>query len=216
MRNLPRWLGILLVLLLTTVWAGYLLIINMPERIDSLWQRVLRGDWDGLTGVILAIPPGPTAHHFYWYFGLPVMLVAGLVIGIRCSGAVTGEREKQTWEALLLTPLETRQLIRGKFWGICGATWPYLLAYTIPALLLSWVGGLGAFLWTLLWLGVTLLAMAFVGAAGDVVFGPVAEFLAQFAEYARVRLRRRLFIILFHQSSGANPLTHHHLNPGAC
>ncbi len=168
LRGLPRWLGIVLVAVLTTVWAVILLVANMKsgDSFASLGRLVVAADWMGLVAAAQSIDQGAAAHQFYWHFGLPVMLVASLVVGIRCSGAVTGEREKQTWEALLLTPLETRQLIRGKFWGICGATWPYLLAYAVPALLLSAVGGLGAFLWTLLWLGVTVLAMAFVGGAG--------------------------------------------------
>jgi ABC-type transport system involved in multi-copper enzyme maturation permease subunit len=95
-----------------------------------------------------------------------VMLLAGLVIAIRCSGAVTGEREKNTWEALLLTPLETRELIRSKLWGIIGASIPYLAAYAVPALLLALVGGGIPLFWTALWLGVTVLALVFVGAAG--------------------------------------------------
>src|SRR5207237_2393102 len=35
-----------------------------------------------------------------------------------------------------------------------------------PALFLSLIGGLGPICWTVVWLGVTLLGMAFVGAAG--------------------------------------------------
>src|SRR5262249_236836 len=97
---------------------------------------------------------------------LVVMLLASFVIGIRCSGAVCGERERQTWEALLLTPLETRQLIRSKLWGILGASYPYLLSYAIPAIPLSVLGGVWAVAATVGWLAVTWLAMYFLGAAG--------------------------------------------------
>ena len=44
----------------------------------------------------------------FFLLGRCVLVVASLVIGIRCSGAISGEREKQTWEALLLTPLATQ------------------------------------------------------------------------------------------------------------
>ena len=86
---------------------------------------------------------------------LVVMLLASLVVGIRCSGAITGERERQTWEALLLTPLSARQVVRGKLWGIMGASYWYLLAYAAPAAVLSALGGLLALWWTVLWLAVT-------------------------------------------------------------
>lgn len=73
----------------------------------------------------------------FFLLGAIVLLLASFVVGVRCSGAISSEREKQTWEALLLTPLTTKQLIRIKLWGILGAAAPYVLAYTIPALLLA-------------------------------------------------------------------------------
>jgi ABC-2 family transporter protein len=97
---------------------------------------------------------------------LLAMFLASLVVGIRCSGAISGEREKQTWEALLLTPLSTRNLVRGKLRGIIGASYPYLRAYAVPAVLLSILGGIPALVWTVVALPVTWLAMYYVGATG--------------------------------------------------
>jgi hypothetical protein len=97
---------------------------------------------------------------------LLAMFIASLAVGIRCSGAISGEREKQTWEALLLTPLATRTLVRGKLQGIMRASYPYLRAYAVPAVLLSVLGGIAAVIWTIIALPVTWLAMYFVGAAG--------------------------------------------------
>ena len=93
-------------------------------------------------------------------------IIASLVVGIRCSGAITGEREKGTWEALLLTPLETRTLVRSKLWGVIGSTYLYLILYAIPFGLFSALVGPGAVVMFLLWLAVTWLAMFYVGAAG--------------------------------------------------
>src|SRR5262245_14162605 len=73
----------------------------------------------------------------FFLLGGIVLVLACLVVGIRCSGTVCGEREKQTWEALLLTPLANQQLIRNKLWGILGAAVPYVLAYMVPALVLA-------------------------------------------------------------------------------
>jgi ABC-type transport system involved in multi-copper enzyme maturation permease subunit len=165
LRRLPRWLGIVIIILLTTISSVYVLSQHLPPnaQLPQIGKMILALDLQGLR----AAHAGMTkSDNDFYYLGVIVMLLAGLVIAIRCSGAVTGEREKNTWEALLLTPLETRQLIRSKLWGIIGASYPYLLAYAIPALTLAGIGGLGGFLWTLLWLGVTLLGMTFVGAAG--------------------------------------------------
>jgi ABC-type transport system involved in multi-copper enzyme maturation permease subunit len=164
LRALPTWLAVVSVFLLTVLAYGSMVFyrINLdavfeldPEVSDdeagTLFERVLR----------LQIPVEE-------FFGrsVAVLLIAALLVGIRCSGAVTGERERKTWESLLLSPLETRQLIRGKFWGILGATYPYLIAYAVPALAFAPLGGWIVVPLTLLFLGVTWLAMAYVGAAG--------------------------------------------------
>src|SRR5262249_21700556 len=74
-------------------------------------------------------------------------------------------REHGTWEALLLTPLSERQLVRGKLWGVMAASYWYLLAYAVPAMMLSVLGGVKALFWTVLWLAVTVLAKYYIGAA---------------------------------------------------
>src|SRR5439155_15787681 len=95
-----------------------------------------------------------------------VLLISSLIVGIRCSGAVTGERERQTWEALLLTPLAIRELIHGKLGGILGATYPYLLAYAVPAVTMALVLDPEELWWTLPGLLATWTAMSFAGAVG--------------------------------------------------
>jgi ABC-type transport system involved in multi-copper enzyme maturation permease subunit len=64
--------------------------------------------------------------------GMSVALVASLLVGVRSSGAICGERERQTWDTLLLTPLRTETIVREKHRGILQATYPYLAAYALP------------------------------------------------------------------------------------
>jgi ABC-type transport system involved in multi-copper enzyme maturation permease subunit len=162
LRRVPQWLGIAVVAGLTIV-----------SSLAILWASLApgKGVGDVLRAVVQVRPDKvrallPDAGVGFLVQGVAVMVLASLVVGIRCSGSVTGERERQTWEALLLTPLSAKQLIRGKMWGIMGASYWYLLAYAAPALTLSVFGGPLALFWTLLWLAVTVLAMYFVGAAG--------------------------------------------------
>lgn len=108
---------------------------------------------------------GPVEAEFKAQANLAMML-ASLLIGLRCSGAITGERERQTWEAVLLTPLPTADILRGKLYGIVSASYPYVLAYAVPALALSLLADWQSTMWTALLFGVTWLAMAFIGAAG--------------------------------------------------
>ena len=154
---------------------------------------MLAGDIDGLVGIHQRMALGGSG---FYTQGFVVMLLAGLVIAIRCSGTVTGERERSTWEALLLTPLETHQLIRGKLWGIIGASIPYLTAYALPALAFALIGGMAAFFWVVLWTAVTLLAMFFVGAGRPMVFRAGQDLLAQLAEHPGHYLRRRVRPVL--------------------
>jgi ABC-type transport system involved in multi-copper enzyme maturation permease subunit len=165
LRSWPRWLGILVVFLATLLSLGAVLASHMPagENWATLAHRLFNLDWEGLADVIANLYPVSGA---FFYQGVVVMMIASLVVAVRCSGAVSGEREKQTWEALLLSPLETRQLIRSKLWGIIGATYPYLLTYLLTALPLALLGGAASVFWTVVWLGVTWLAMWFVGSAG--------------------------------------------------
>jgi ABC-type transport system involved in multi-copper enzyme maturation permease subunit len=165
LRGLPRWVGLVCVFLATVWSSGWILLKHLPpgETAATVGRRILHLDGAGL--VDLAAGLSPAASEFFVQ-GVAVMLLAGVVIAIRCSGAVTGERERHTWEALLLTPLETWELIRAKLWGIVGASYPYLLAYAVPALALAALGGLEALFWTALWLAVTWLALFYVGAAG--------------------------------------------------
>jgi ABC-type transport system involved in multi-copper enzyme maturation permease subunit len=162
LRRIPQWLGVTLVAGLTVCSSLLILFFSLPSGVQAgdLMLALVHFQPARLTALM------PSAGNGFLVQGVVVMLLASLVVGIRCSGAITGERERGTWEALLLTPLSARQLIRGKLWGIMGAGSLYLLAYAAPALVLSVFGGVLALFWVLLWLAVTVLAMYYIGAAG--------------------------------------------------
>jgi ABC-type transport system involved in multi-copper enzyme maturation permease subunit len=165
LRGIPTPLGMLGVFLLTCISSALIIQYHMPDGVTlrSLYQSAIAADGRKLTSMLASIDPAATAFRTQ---AMAVMLLASFVVAIRCSGAVSGEREKHTWEALLLTPLETRHLIRGKLWGIIGASHPYLIAYALPAVGFSILGGPMALFWTSCWLATTWLAMYYVGAAG--------------------------------------------------
>jgi ABC-type transport system involved in multi-copper enzyme maturation permease subunit len=162
LRSVPQWLGITFVAGLTTVSSLFILWYSLVTgtTFDSVVRALALLNLARLNDLL------PDASLGFQIQAVVAMLLASLIVGIRCSGSVTGEREKQTWEAVLLTPISARALIRAKLWGVMGASYWYLLAYAAPAVILSTLGGPLAFGLTLLWLGVTVLAMYFVGAAG--------------------------------------------------
>jgi ABC-type transport system involved in multi-copper enzyme maturation permease subunit len=85
--------------------------------------------WVAFTDLFKVAAPGASEELFV------AAVVAGvaLVTGVRSAGAVTGERERGTWELLLLTPLPTPDIIAEKFQGILWASTPLVVACTAPA-----------------------------------------------------------------------------------
>ncbi len=162
LRRVRTWVGIAAIAAATTCSSLCILLVYLPSGVTP--AAALRALVSLRPASIRAVMP--EAAPGFLVQSLVAMLLASLVVGVRCSGAITGERERQTWEALLLTPLSARQLIRGKLWGVLRASLWYLLAYAAPAVVFSAMGGLLALFWTVLWLAVTLLAMYYVGAAG--------------------------------------------------
>jgi ABC-type Na+ efflux pump permease subunit len=165
LRLFPAWLGVALVIALTTVCCLAIVVFTLPPTVTftDLRTALFSLDLAKLAGLMADTS---NAESGFLYLNLFAVLFFSLLVGVRASGTICGERERQTWEALLLTPLETRSLIRSKLAGILAAARPYLLAYAIPAVCLSILGGLWAFLSTWLWLAATWLAMYYIGAAG--------------------------------------------------
>ena len=108
----------------------------------------------------LLIPDGVYA------LGPGIMIVTSLVVGVRAAGSITSERERQTWDLLLLTSLEPRQILRGKLWGIFDSVQPLLLTYLIPALALAFWNGFGPVVWTIFWWLLTWPILYFMAALG--------------------------------------------------
>jgi ABC-type transport system involved in multi-copper enzyme maturation permease subunit len=162
LRRLPQWMVIAAIVMVTALSSSLILVFSMGpgHSVGDLLNAFVRLD------VVKVANLWPDAGIGFLIQGLIVLLVASLIVGVRCSGAITGEREKMTWEALLLTPMSAKSMIYGKLWGIMTATYWYLLAYGATAVLFSVLGGVLALFWTVVWLAVTVLAMYFIGAAG--------------------------------------------------
>ncbi len=135
MKYIPRWFALIAIALLTVGLVITLLAYNNGLYIGDVFSWIVTFNIGYLTDDT-KFHPAETAAAFF-ILGAIVLLLACFVVGVRCSGTISGEREKLTWEALLLTPLDTKQLIRIKLWGILGAAVPYVLAYMIPALALA-------------------------------------------------------------------------------
>jgi hypothetical protein len=162
LRACPCWLGVCGVLLASAGLLGWLLSLHLPPG-TSMLPLLRTGRWAEL-GAALRMAPG-IDDVFYWH-GLAGLVAATFVVAIRASGCISGERERDTWQAVMLTPLPIRKIIRGKYWGIVLAFLPYLVAYTVAALLWGVLVGVVALAWTLTWLVAALFAVQYAGATG--------------------------------------------------
>jgi hypothetical protein len=162
LRFVPRWFVLLLLFLASTA-VSILILQEAAEPVG--WSAFLNGDLAALGPALWnmnrAVASGGIA-----IVGAIVALAASFMVGIRCSGAITGERERNTWEALLMTPMETPQMVRAKLWGVVGATYPYLIAYAIPLAIVSLIAAPFATLVFVIGLAGTWMTMFYVGATG--------------------------------------------------
>lgn len=70
-----------------------------------------------------------------------VLAASNLIAAFRAADTICGERERQTWESILLAPLETWELVGEKMQGILDSIFPYVFAYALPALLFAFLAG---------------------------------------------------------------------------
>lgn len=159
LQNLPAFVSVLLVGLLSATAAAAILWWAQPPPFGGAGKAIRRVH-------VLFPVHADKAEQGFFLLASAGLLAASLVVGVRASAAVSGEREAGTWDALLVTPLEPHHLLRGKLNGILRAAVPYLVAFALPMLGLSILGGPPSFFWALLVLAVTPLAMYYLGAAG--------------------------------------------------
>jgi hypothetical protein len=86
-------------------------------------------------------------------------------VGLRAAAAIAVERERDTWDAILTSPLEGREIFQGKVYGSV-----YALRGLLTAAIVSWTLGLVCGAFTLgeygNLLGETLIVSAFMAALG--------------------------------------------------
>jgi hypothetical protein len=139
-RFLPRWLGVVLVALASAVASGYTFSFYLPAEATPgyLLTAVRSADFEALRAVLeRTTTPG----FGFLVQGLAVLLLAALMVNLRGAGGISGEREKGTWDALLLAGMAARDMVRGKLLGIVESTYPYLITYAVPALFFALLGG---------------------------------------------------------------------------
>jgi ABC-type transport system involved in multi-copper enzyme maturation permease subunit len=163
MRLVPLWLAVPTFAILSAVSLVGLVVLRLSDRVDILaaFER------EGLAGLHVALRLGGVEG---WAVAGPhagtVVFVLTLLLAVRASGGITDERERGNWDALLLTPLSTPEIVRGKFWGLIRATRPYVIAYAIVMLPLALLIGAEALVVAVAGIGAMVVAAPFIIAVG--------------------------------------------------
>ena len=110
-------------------WAGLLLILGLGAGSVALagvyfWNAFYPGspewaDWS-------------KAQMMRWYgdSGFWVSCLLQWAIGLRAAVSISSERERGTWDALLTSPLDGAEIVRGKLWGsLYAIRWLTLAAF---------------------------------------------------------------------------------------
>lgn len=102
------------------------------------------------------------ASGFAWF----VPFAAVVLVGVRASAVVCRERDQQTWDTLLLTPLETGELLHGMQRGVLQTTYPYLRAYVAATVCAMFCGAIGIGIMALILMGLGWGAMTYMTGLG--------------------------------------------------
>jgi ABC-type transport system involved in multi-copper enzyme maturation permease subunit len=144
------WLGFLVVV----VYVGTSMVLASLVAWET-WTRATVG-WADWAKALLAAWMGAAE---------PISWVVQWSLGLRAAAAIAGERQRGTWDTLLATPLEGREIVGAKIYGGLHG-----LRAWVVAVLLAWTLGLlcGALSWgeygTLV--GNTVIAGAFIVVMG--------------------------------------------------
>lgn len=71
------------------------------------------------------------------FTSLPLVWLPQWMIGLRAVGSIASERQQATWDAILASPLEAREIAWAKAWGSV-----YSLRWLLAALVLAWTAAL--------------------------------------------------------------------------
>jgi ABC-type transport system involved in multi-copper enzyme maturation permease subunit len=118
-------------------------LIGWKERLgENRWHRAAAGILIFVVSALLSrfvVEKGDNG----WLLaqGVAVICLFGVVVALRTAGVISGERERSTWELLLLTPIESDELVAGKVGAVESYCFPYFMAYALPTVYFAWQSG---------------------------------------------------------------------------
>jgi ABC-type transport system involved in multi-copper enzyme maturation permease subunit len=118
-----KWLGLLFTLMI----GGGSVVLAAMIVVDLFWRH--QNDWSQwATGALTAWLSNPIAMFMGW--------LLQWAVGLRAAVSIASERERGTWDALLMSPLDPGEIVRAKLAGSLHA-----LRWMVAAIVLAWTLG---------------------------------------------------------------------------
>jgi ABC-type transport system involved in multi-copper enzyme maturation permease subunit len=156
LRMVPKWMAMLGVL----AFALILLLSGLSSILgQGFFPAILRGDF-ALLEIMFSQFERVRGFQEIAVMGIILVIIAPLVVGVRCAGSIGEEKRRKTWQDLVVTPLTADEIIQGKMWGVLNAATPYLFMYMLPMLALGVMVGMGG----------TMLVLGFIAGAWILMF----------------------------------------------
>jgi len=143
-------------------FAGELGGLSFLRRVPQHWRKA--GVF--VISLVLSFALAAINEELLYVQAVAFVVIISLVVAVRAAGAICGEREKQTWDLILTSPLTPYAIVRGKLWGIIDSARLYMASYLIPVLLAALWCGPATAIWVVYWWLAAWIAMYFLGAVG--------------------------------------------------
>jgi ABC-type transport system involved in multi-copper enzyme maturation permease subunit len=177
-------------------FAGELGGLSFLRRVPQHWRKA------GVFAIslVLSFTLAALEEDLLYVQAVAYVVVLSLVVAARAAGAICGEREKQTWDLILSSPLTPYAIVRGKLWGIIDSARLYMVSYLAPVLLAALWCGPATVIWVIYWWLAAWIAMYFLGAVGircsASAQGTWQSLLKTFAMAGWLMLQRWFFFLL--------------------
>jgi ABC-type transport system involved in multi-copper enzyme maturation permease subunit len=149
-----------------TVWSNPVLrhelrsLTRLPRQLSGSrrlrWLAALLLAWSfGMLLFEFGYVMGDRRHpddSFFQDLAFACLALTMLLAPVQAAGAIAGERQRNTWEMLLTTPLTPREILGGKYLGRL-LNWACYLALSLPFLVeAAWHAEHPGLLWLIFWL----------------------------------------------------------------
>jgi hypothetical protein len=165
LRQIPYRVKLALVAVLSATLCLWILWAHLPlnRTLAELADVLLRGDGNALYQYRLGMnDPTPA----WCALNGTALFLGALFSAVRGSETISGERERETWDSLVLTGIDGYAIVYGKVMGILVASVPFVLAYGLPMLVCSFWGGTTCVMCTLYFLAIAGPMLVFFAGVG--------------------------------------------------